>query len=384
MAVPAALILMLTGVLPLDAAKTEARDLASTIAFLAAVLVLADLCDRYGLFDAAGSWIAQGSHGRPVTLFALVFGLASVVTAVLSLDATVVLLTPVVFTTVTRLRLRPKPHVYACTHLANSASLLLPVSNLTNLLAFTASGLSFARFGAVMALPWIAAIAVEWVVLRRFFSSDLVGRGDPPAAPAAPIPVYAVAVVGLTLAGFFVTSLLQISPAYAALAGAVALAVPALARRRLSVPDIAGSLDIPFLAFVLALGLVVQAVSIHGLGTAVTHLIPGGSSLWALLVIAVVAAVLANLVNNLPAVLLLIPAVAMGGPGPVLAVLIGVNCGPNLTYVGSLATLLWRRSLRQRGHDPSTVEFLRLGAITVPPVLLASTCALWLSLKVVT
>ena len=66
-------------------------------------------------------------------------------TAVLSLDATVVLLTPVVLATAARLRLPARPHVYACGHLANSASSLLPVSNLTNLLAFAASGLSFAR-----------------------------------------------------------------------------------------------------------------------------------------------------------------------------------------------------------------------------------------------
>ena len=63
--------------------------------------------------------------------------------------------------------------MYACTHLANSGSLLLPVSNLTNLLAFAASGLAFGRFAALMALPWLAVIGVEYVVFGRFFRSDL-------------------------------------------------------------------------------------------------------------------------------------------------------------------------------------------------------------------
>ena len=81
--------------------------------------------------------------------------------------------------------------------------------------------------------------------------------------------------------------------------------------------------------------------------------------------VAAVAAVLANFINNLPAVLLLLPAAAAAGPGVVLAVLIGVNAGPNLTYVGSLATLLWRRVLRQRGEELPTSELLRLGAMTV-------------------
>lgn len=347
------------------------------------MLVLADMCDRHGLFDAAGAWMARASGGRPVALLALVFAIASVVTAVLSLDATVVLLTPAVLTTVARLRLRAKPHAYACTHLSNSASLLLPVSNLTNLLAFRASGLSFARFGAIMSLPWLAAIAVEWAVLRRFFASDLVGRGETDLGPPRPVPVFPVVVVVLTLVGFFIASLVHVAPAYAALAGASALALPALVRRRLPARDLVLALDVPFLAFVMALGLVVKAVSLHGLSSLVGRLMPGHVSLWSLLVVAALAAVLANLMNNLPAVLVLLPAAAAAGPGEVLAVLIGVNAGPNLTYVGSLATLLWRRALRQRGEELPTSEFLRLGAVTVPPVLLAATLALWASLKLV-
>jgi arsenical pump membrane protein len=190
-------------------------------------------------------------------------------------------------------------------------------------------------------------------------------------------------VVGLTLVGFFVTSVFHVAPAFAALGGAVTLAVPAVASRRVGVRDIGFALEVPFLAFVLGLGLIVKALSLHGLGSLVTHLVPGGTSLGSLLVIAVVAAVLANLVNNLPAVLLLLPAVSAAGPGPVLAVLIGVNTGPNLTYVGSLATLLWRRVLRQRGEDLPISEFMRLGALTVPPVLVAATVALWVSLRLV-
>ncbi len=382
-AIPAAGVLLLLGVLPLSQAGAAARTLGPTIGFLAAILALANLCDHYGLFEAAGVWMATGSRGRPVTLLALVFAVASTITAVLSLDATVVLLTPVVFATVARLRIRAKPHVYACTHLANSASLLLPVSNLTNLLAFSASGLSFARFGATMALPWLAAIGVEWLVLRRFFATDLVGRGETAAPSPHLFPVFAGVVVTLTLVGFFVTSVLHVAPAFAALGGAVVLAVPALISRRVAVRDVGLALEVPFLAFVAALALIVKAVSLHGLGALVTHLLPGGTSLGSLLLIAVVAAILANVINNLPAVLLLLPAAAAAGPGPVLAVLIGVNTGPNLTYVGSLATLLWRRVLRQRGEELPMMEFTRLGAISVPAVLVAATLALWVSLRLV-
>ena len=102
-------------------------------------------------------------------------------------------------------------------------------------------------------------------------------------------------------------------------------------------------------------------------------MLPTGDGLLALLGATLIAAVLANLLNNVPAVLLLLPAAAAGGTATVLAVLIGVNAGPNLTPTGSLATLLWRRVLRDREAEPSLVEFLKLGAVTVPPALVLGT-----------
>ena len=126
--------------------------------------------------------MAVGSRGRPRRLLAMVFLVAAGTTAMLSLDATVVLLTPIVFTTAARLPANPRPHVYACSHLANTASLLLPVSNLTNLLAFRASGLSFTRFGGLMVAPWLIALSIEWLVLSRSFTGEL-RRTSPRGAP---------------------------------------------------------------------------------------------------------------------------------------------------------------------------------------------------------
>ena len=82
--------------------------------------------------------------------------------------------------------------------------------------------------------------------------------------------------------------------------------------------------------------------------------------------------------GGVAALLLLLTAAAAAGTPTLLAVLIGVNAGPNLTYTGSLATLLWRRILREREAEPSHKEFHVLGAVTVPPILIACTVALWL------
>jgi len=134
-----------------------------------------------------------------------------------------------------------------------------------------------------------------------------------------------------------------------------------------------------FCAFVFALGVVVLAVRNTGLGHAVSDLAPSTPTLIGLLGTAVLAAVLANVLNNLPATLLLVPVVAHS-PALVFAVLLGVNIGPNLTYVGSLATLLWREVLHARDHVPDTRTFLALGAMTVPACLLAACVALWVAL----
>ncbi|MER5855850.1 SLC13 family permease [Streptomyces sp900105245] len=384
LAVPAAGIAIVSGAIPLDHARAEAERLGPVVGFLAAVLVLAHFCDVDGLFKACGAWMARWAAGWPVRLLTAVFALASAITAVLSLDATIVLLTPVVFATAARTGVRPKPHVYACTHLSNTASLLLPVSNLTNLLAFAASGLSFARFAALMLLPWLLAIGTEYVVFRRFFARDLAA-----AAPAAAdggeaprLPLFALVTVACTLAGFVVASAFGVEPAWVAAAGALVLAGRALLRRRATPLSVVRAAAPSFLAFVLALGIVVRAVVDNGLADVLGNVMPDGTTLPALLGVAALAALLANLINNLPAVLVLLPLAAPVGPGAVLAVLLGVNIGPNLTYAGSLATLLWRRIVHQHEHGVDLGEFTRLGLIAVPSSLAVSVVALWGSLQI--
>ncbi|MGW6937088.1 SLC13 family permease [Lentzea sp. NPDC054927] len=383
-AVPAGVLVVVVGALPFEHAVDEAVRLGPVIGFLAAILVLAQLCDDEGLFQACGQWMARVSGGRPRTLLGGVFVAASVTTAVLSLDATVVLLTPVVFATAARLGVRAKPHVYACTHLSNSASLLLPVSNLTNLLAFASSGLSFTRFAGLMALPWVVAVGVEYLVFRRFFRTDLDAPVHAPAErEVGEVPVFALATVGLTLVGFVVASATGVDPAWAACGGALVMAGRALGRRRATVGKVVRAASVPFLAFVLGLGLVVRAVVDNGLDGVLRHVLPGGNGVLALLGVAAVAAVLANVINNLPAVLVLLPLVAPMGAGVVLAVLVGVNLGPNLTYAGSLATLLWRRIVHDHDTEVNLAEFTRLGVLAVPATLVGAVVALWLSLQVI-
>jgi arsenical pump membrane protein len=166
-----------------------------------------------------------------------------------------------------------------------------------------------------------------------------------------------------------------------ALGGASVLAVRSLSRRHTTVAEIVRSVHVSFLVFVPPLGVVVQAVMLNGMDKAMSPVLPSGSGLPALLAIAGIAAALANVVNNLPATLVLLPLVALSGPVAILAVLIGVNIGPNLTCVGSLSNLLWRRVLRQHGVDAGVGEYTRLGLCTVPTALVVAVVALWASVR---
>lgn len=379
-AVPAAVLVVALGIVPPSDAGDTLRTLAPTIGFLAAVLVFGRLCDDAGVFRFLGAQAARWGEARPARMLAVVVLIAAAVTAVLTLDATVVLVTPVVLAAAARARVAAKPLAYACARLANSGSLLLPVSNLTNLLAFGSTGLSFGRFAALMALPWAVAVAGEGIGLRAFF-----GRGAEPSVRQRPdgeldtsCPRYALGVLAVTVAGFVAFSALHIAIAWAAVAGCLLL----LAGRKGSGGDVpvlrmARAASAGFCAFVLAIAVVVDAVSRNGLGDLLRHTLPTGHSLVALLGVAAVAAVLANLVNNLPATLVLLPLIA-GDPVTTAAVLIGVNVGPNATYAGSLATLLWRRSLPEQ-FRPRLGEFTRYAALTVPALVVACTVALWVT-----
>jgi arsenical pump membrane protein len=218
-------------------------------------------------------------------------------------------------------------------------------------------------------------------LLRWLFARDLAAKPHPePATDPVRVPVFVLVVLCLTLVGFAVASLLGFSPVWAALAGAVVLGVRARARRETSLRRIASAADVPFLVFVLCLGVVVEGLMLHGLESAMHGVLPSGDTLLALLGIAAVAAVLSNIVNNLPAVLVLLPLVTASGPAAVLAMLLGVNIGPNLTYVGSLANLLWRSVVR-RDIPAGFREFSRVGLITTPLTLVVAVLGLWLGVR---
>jgi arsenical pump membrane protein len=220
-------------------------------------------------------------------------------------------------------------------------------------------------------------------VFRWFFAADLGGYARSPRSAMTPTPRFALTVLALILAGFAASSFTSIPPVTSAVAGAAVLAGRALVRQQIGARRLIREASPLFCLFVLALGVVVAGVTAHGLGAALGAILPAAPTLPGLLVVAGMAATLSNVVNNLPATLVLLGALGpVPHPGLVLAALLGVNIGPNLTYVDSLATLLWRRVLAGRNAAPTLWEFVRLGTLTVPTCLAIATLTLWLGLTI--
>ncbi|MEV6413973.1 SLC13 family permease [Kribbella sp. NPDC051718] len=368
---------LVTGLLgPADALDVLER-IAPVLVFLVAVTVIAGLADAAKVFDVAAREAAHLARGRMWRLWLLVVVLATALTIVLSLDTCAVLLTPVVLAMARQLEIPPKLFAFTTVWLAGTASMLLPVSNLTNLLAlhqFDRLGLGLRDYVGLSWRPAIAAILITVAVLAALFHKDLRRSYDVPATPDLDDKVlfWGSAAVCLALGPAFVTG---IDVAWPASVGALALVVLFAVRRR---AELTWAL-VPWRLVITVVGLflVVGALTAHGLEGLLSDIAGTGESLAAQLRLTGTAALGANAVDNLPAYLAMEPVASADGTR-MIALLIGVNCGCLLTLWGSLATLLWRDRCRAAGVHISWWSFLWRGLVLTPLVLTGAVLAVTL------
>lgn len=360
------IIALLTGVFPADDALAVADRVWPILLFVVAVTIVAELASKAGLFDVVAARLARVARGRTVWLWVLVVALATVATAFLSLDTTAVLLTPVVVSMAVARKLDPLPFAFVTVVLANTASLVLPVSNLTNLLASEALGGGHdpVAFLALLGPSALIAIAVSVSVLTLVFLRRLPKTYPDAASPTVsdPILLRVSAVVTVALLPLLVVGLEPWMPAV----GAAVVLLAAFAWRA---PAGLGIRLVPWSLLVFAGGLFLAVGALEALGIGrVTSVLAGtGDDLVSLWQVAGVGALAANGINNLPAYLAL-ESVA-GSPARLAALLIGVNAGPIVTPWASLATLLWHDRLVAAGVEVKWGRFIVLGAVIAPLIL---------------
>ncbi|MFJ4038841.1 SLC13 family permease [Microbacterium sp. NPDC090007] len=361
------IVALLTGALPADDALGVADRVWPILLFVVAVTIVAELASKAGLFDVVAARLAGLARGRTALLWVLVVGLAVVSTAFLSLDTTAVLLTPVVIAMAVARRLDPLPFAFVTVVLANTASLVLPVSNLTNLLASEALGGGHdpIAFLALLGPSALIAIAVSVLVLTVAFLLRLPRTYPDAAAPAVSDRVL-LRISGIVTLALLPLLVVGLEPWMPAVAAAVALVVVFAVRA----PGALGIRLVPWSLLIFAGGLFLAVGALEALGIGrVTSVLAGtGDDLVSLWQLAGVGALAANGINNLPAYLAL-ESVA-GSPVRLAALLIGVNAGPIVTPWASLATLLWHDRLVAAGVEVRWSRFVLLGAVIAPPILL--------------
>ncbi len=318
------------------------------------LLILGLVAERDGLFERCGAALGRRTSSA-TALFIGVSGLVAVVTATLNLDTSVVFLTPVLVIAARRAGLDEAPFLYLSVLLANGASLLLPGSNLTNLIVLDHTGISAGTFALHMLAPWLAAtLCVSGLVWTRF--RRLVARRPTLVVPSPRGGGSALGLVGIAIA---VVASVVLAPPWAALVvlgAGLGMAAVAVGRGRCERREVVRAVDLRVLVGLLGLAVALGTLGRHW--SFPTHL-SAGASAWQS---AGLGALVAVLINNLPAASLL----AAHPPADPYALLIGLNLGPNLVVTGALSALLWLQVARRLGARPSVATFSRLGLIVTP------------------
>ncbi|OUC94528.1 SLC13 family permease [Streptosporangium minutum] len=356
------LLAVVTELLPVEEAAGEVGRIAPILLFLAAVIVLAELVKEAQVFDVIAARLAMAGRGHYVALFLLCTAFASLVTMFLNLDTTAVLLTPVMLALAARTGIAALPLAMTTVWLANTASLFLPVSNLTNLLAMERLGLSTKEFAGRLWLPQLVSVAVTMVFLWVFFwrrGRRGADRYDPP--PPVPVADPLLFRTAATVCVLFVAAILLELPIQVAALAAAVLMIAAFAWRDRSKLTLA-LFPWQLLVFVTGLFLVVPTLSRYGLAGLMSALAGTGGDGDGAYRAAAVGAGLSNLINNLPAYTAVEKVIPVVNQDQLLALLIGTNVGPVITPWASLATLLWFEWCRRRGVRVPMLTFVLAGA----------------------
>lgn len=351
---------------PAQAGELFAR-LLPIFGFVIGMSVVVNLASDFGAFEEVTRWIEhrapRSTAARKAVIWVGILVLAVLVTVFFSLDTTAILITPLAILLARRNGLSVMATAISVVWIANIGSLVLPVSNLTNLLAVGGGYFSSpAEYYHYVFLPAIAALAVvgaaSWLVQLRAATGHAV-TAPHPRAQKDPLLVLALVVIGCLLPALVSPIPYWVSSTLAA----VILACAAWWQRRESI-----TLDlVPWSALVLATGFSVLAtlLSIVGGAAVVQDLLGGaGDTPSELFAVAGAGVVASNVINNIPGYLMLEPAVTT--PSGVTALLIGVNAGPLITPWASLATLLWHDQLKRVGVQFAWKRFIVAGLVIVP------------------
>ena len=183
-----AILMLLGGYVGLGEALTLVRGQWNVYGFFLGLMMTSALADQAGVFEVLTHQVARWARESALRLYLAVFLLGTLISAFLSNDATALILTPVVYALVTRLRLSPLPFLFACTFIADTASFLLPVSNPINIMVINVFGGGLGPFLRYLILPSLFCIGLNIVLFVWLFRRDLKQRYNIADLPSAEPP----------------------------------------------------------------------------------------------------------------------------------------------------------------------------------------------------
>jgi arsenical pump membrane protein len=396
-ALSGAILLLLLGLItPNKAWNTLVSDW-NTFFFFLGMMSISALAEAAGLFDWLAFQTARLSHNSARLLFINTFLLGSLISTFFSNDATALILTPIVYTLVTRLRLPVLPFLFACTFIADTASFLLPVSNPINIIVMSHYPLDLLTFVRLLTIPCLLVIAINLGIFYFLYRKQLGRRFDLKRLPSQEDAIrhrgyfrYTCSVLILVGAAYITASALQIPLSLVALSGALLLLIGALLWRQIAMPELGKQISWSIFGFIGGMFVIIQALEGTGLTTLfgewLLHL-SGNTPFGAAVIGTLGSALGTNLINNVPMAAVMnsaLQSVQHASPvvqhGFVAATIFGCDLGPNITTVGSLATVLWLLILRQRDLEVSGLDYFKVGIIATPLMLLVGALAIWLLL----
>lgn len=392
----AGLLLLLGLIGPADAFSTLCREW-NTFLFFLGMMGLSALAEAAGLFDWLAFQAARFARQSAWRLFLNIFLLGTLISMILSNDATALILTPVVYVLVTKLRLPVLPFLFACTFIADAASFLLPVSNPINIIILSHFPLDLLTFLRLLLLPSLIVIGLNIGIFFLLYRRELQGQFKLERLPPADETIkhrayfrYTYLVLIGVAAAYVLASAARFPLSLIAVAGAFLLLIGALRWKQSTLRETGKRISWSIFGFIAGMSIVVRSIEDTGLtarfGDWLLKL-SGGNSFGSVMIGTAGAALGTNLINNIPMAVVMTSALGSMQHAPpavqhgfLAATMFGCDLGPNLTTVGSLATVLWLLILRRQGIDVSGLDYFKVGVIVTPIMLLAGALTIWLLL----
>ncbi|MFC2074458.1 arsenic transporter [Campylobacterota bacterium] len=385
-AVIGAVAALLIGVVSIDDVWTVTGIVwDATLAFIG-IIILSMVLDQIGFFEWAALKMARLSKGNGNLMFVYILLLGALVAAFFANDGAALILTPILLAKMKHLKMDPIAvfaFLMAGGFIGDSASNPLVISNLTNIVTAGYFDIGFWEYAKNMFLPNLISIVASIIVLWIFFRKDIPNHinVDDLASPESVIKnktMFKLSwyFLALLMVGYFIGDYYQLPVSVFALGGA--LVFLAIATYYKATKPIMTIKTAPWQVVWFSIGLYVVVYGLKNAGltsylAVMIDAMVGYSNTFAVIGTGFLAAVLSSVMNNMPTIMIMDIAIAeTGHTALAYANILGSNLGPKMTPIGSLATLLWLHVLEKKGVKITWGQYMKVGLIITPPVLLSA------------